>query len=75
MFKLKETQRYYTQSQVARIMGVSRQAVWIWIKKGKIKTVIVAGKKSYPNGRIKTTRRKQKGINNGEKRQPKVLVD
>ena len=53
MFKLKETQRYYTQSQVARIMGVSRQAVWIWIKKGKIKTVIVAGKKVNPTEELK----------------------
>jgi predicted site-specific integrase-resolvase len=53
VFKLKETQRYYTQSQVARIMGVSRQAVWIWIKKGKIKTVIVAGKKVIPTEELK----------------------
>ena len=45
-------QEFYTMVEVSRIMGVNRSTVWRWIKTGKMKYVIIGGKKTcsyFPN--------------------------
>lgn len=48
-----DVNQYVTQSEFARRMNISYMTVRRWIKEGRIKTVIVAGKVRIPIEELK----------------------
>lgn len=47
-----EIMEYFSKSQAADILGVSRQTIWRWIKEGKIQLVEIGGFELIPRSNL-----------------------
>ncbi len=47
-----ELHDYITQTKAAKMLGVSRMAIWRWIQEGKIRVVIVGEQRMIPQSEV-----------------------
>jgi len=54
---------FVNQTTAAKMLGVSRMAIWQWLRDGKIQAVIVAGLRMIPKSEVDRLKREMNEVN------------